>query len=88
MSIQVKNLILAEKFKLLGDLTILDNPKKVWSARAYYKAADILSALDIPATTRKSVYRIDSMLHLANEEEWMLDTPLDVPLLDRAIRVP
>ena len=61
MSVQVKNLILADKFKLLCDLTILDNPKKVWSARAYYKAADILSALDIPASTVNDFKKFDGI---------------------------
>jgi DNA polymerase (family 10) len=52
MSIQIKNIILAEKFKLLGDLTVLDGDKgAMWKSKTYYKAADILSGLDIPATS-------------------------------------
>jgi hypothetical protein len=39
-------------------------------------------------TTRKSVYRVDSMLHLAHTDEWELDTPLDVPLLNKTITIP
>jgi DNA polymerase (family 10) len=48
MSVQVRNLTLAENFRTLGKLTSLDGGS-VWSIRAYNKAADILSGLDIPA---------------------------------------
>lgn len=52
MSVQVKNITLAERFKLLGDLTLLENTSNaVWKAKSYYKASEILAGLDIPATT-------------------------------------
>lgn len=52
MSIQLKNIALAERMKLLGDLTTLDGGKTaMWKAKAYYKASEILVNLDIPADT-------------------------------------
>lgn len=52
MSIQMKNIVLAERMKLLGDLITLDGGKMAaFKAKAYYKAADVLINLDIPADT-------------------------------------
>jgi len=50
MSLQVKNLIVADKLKLVADLLTLDG-SSIWKVRTYNKAADILSGLDIPATS-------------------------------------
>jgi DNA polymerase (family 10) len=54
--------MLAEKFRLLGDLTTLDGAKGgAWKARAYYKAADILASLDIPATSVGDFQQFDGI---------------------------
>jgi DNA polymerase (family 10) len=55
-------MILADKFRLLGDLTVLDGAKNAsWKAKSYYKAADILASLDIPASTVSDFQQFDGI---------------------------
>jgi DNA polymerase (family 10) len=62
MSIQVNNLILAEKFRLLANMVTLDGGKNaIWKSKSYYKAADILANLDIPATTVDDFQKFDGI---------------------------
>jgi DNA polymerase (family X) len=50
MSVQHKNLIISNQLKLIGNLITLDGSQNAtWRAKAYYKAADLLSTLDVPA---------------------------------------
>lgn len=50
MSIQVRNISIAEKLRLIGNLITLEGEKNSnWRAKAYFKAADILMSLDMPA---------------------------------------
>ncbi len=50
MSAQIGNVILADKLRLIGNLLTLDGAS-VWKIRAYNNAADVLVALDVPATS-------------------------------------
>jgi DNA polymerase (family 10) len=50
VSVQINNVVLAEKLRLLGNLLTLDGAS-VWKVRAYNNAADVLAGLDVPATS-------------------------------------
>jgi DNA polymerase (family X) len=50
VSIQGKNVFIADKLRLLGNLLTLDGAS-VWKVRAYNNAAEVLSGLDVPATS-------------------------------------
>jgi DNA polymerase (family 10) len=50
MSAQIGNVVLAEKLRLIGNLLTLDGAS-VWKVRAYNNAAEVLTGLDVPATT-------------------------------------
>lgn len=50
MSIQTKNIFIAEKLKLLSNLMLLDDePNAVWKIKTLTKATDLLLTLDVPA---------------------------------------
>lgn len=52
MSVQKKNIVVAETLKLIGNLVNLEGGSNVvWKSKAYFKAADIISSLDVPADT-------------------------------------
>lgn len=50
MSVQLTNVVLADKLRLIGNLLTLDGAS-VWKVRAYNNAADVLAGLDVPATS-------------------------------------
>lgn len=60
MSLQVKNLIIADKLQLIANLMTLDGAS-IWSVRAYTKAAELLSGLDVPAHKVSDFQKFDGI---------------------------